>query len=712
MNPLIQRVQRYTALATLFRSPLDMESGQPIDFIAAGFEGEGTLGRSASSNLPGRSNVPLVSASLIPTSRVSFDIVEPASREIQPAQQQTLARPAGSQSAQPAAQPLSEPPAAPEQPGIQPIVLRPAPSSVQRVPDHSAQPKVELPPAQPEPASAEEENRIWNRLQTIFRKHQEKQIEEEIPASEPELVPPVVVGKPRSVQTEGIDDLPPTTDMKPEIPAQPSQGRSAGRAVIQEQPLSDQPQPSPKDQFRRNQPGQPESPQSRPSSKPTPRTQAQDNIQRHIEQDVPSEEPQTALVPAPPPLEDVEASDHSVVETLEGLIEIEPQPPVGDNVSTSSLPDTTAALLDSSVKETGFSTPPSAVQRVMESVPGKSVQAAREDAHSAPSVSDSSDESAYTPEDQTLVSSPVKIPPTSTAPEVQQGFISLPEVRRTDVYIPPGEDESDAAQAFQAVSLEAAWPVQRLAEEFEPELLPEVALHPPSAELAHSPEASQVSALLQGVTPGQPTDSQVEVVTPRRPRPAVLPPAEVQTSLQDTQPIQNGARRVTPPTVDRESARMPQMPESLDGASLVPTEIGALPSDLWALIGQEAPEIQAVPGIQESPQTQLSQPVPPPVIQRQKGEQPFAEERTQERTTEVNQPGRLIEAPPAVITYQAPASVQRVEIDEVSSSVDTREETSEAGNGGAPDIDELSRRVYQEVKRRLANEWERMRRRL
>lgn len=71
-----------------------------------------------------------------------------------------------------------------------------------------------------------------------------------------------------------------------------------------------------------------------------------------------------------------------------------------------------------------------------------------------------------------------------------------------------------------------------------------------------APERTRVRDSLSKVAASQPTDSTVELVLPRRPRPA--------TAVIQRQP-------------------MPQ-------PTTVPTEIGELPGDLWELIGKRPPE--------------------------------------------------------------------------------------------------------------------------
>ena len=93
--------------------------------------------------------------------------------------------------------------------------------------------------------------------------------------------------------------------------------------------------------------------------------------------------------------------------------------------------------------------------------------------------------------------------------------------------------------------------------------------------------------MIQGITPGKETASRIEVISPRRARPAARPLGAVQRSIEPEQPAQNPQSRQEQPV----------------GGSMVQTEIGPLPADLWPLVGEpQPPATQAGPG----PAVQLS----------------------------------------------------------------------------------------------------------
>jgi hypothetical protein len=111
---------------------------------------------------------------------------------------------------------------------------------------------------------------------------------------------------------------------------------------------------------------------------------------------------------------------------------------------------------------------------------------------------------------------------------------------------------------------------------------------------------------------------------------------------------------------------------------MVQTEIGPLPGDLWALIGEAPPTSEAVPAPQSV-----------------EVEYPVAE------TTSQAPPGPLSTA------SKREAIVQRADI-RTDETPDARAERGQESEEGI-DIDELVHRVYGEVRRRLAVELERMR---
>ena len=202
---------------------------------------------------------------------------------------------------------------------------------------------------------------------------------------------------------------------------------------------------------------------------------------------------------------------------------------------------------------------------------------------------------------------------------------------------------------------------------------------------------------LQYVQPTQASGSGIEYVPPRRPRPA------------ESRPVPEPAAGMTGQGTPESSAtiirRQPITTPDNDGIDeeLVQTEIGPLPHDLWQLIGEAPPagtgsmqagesvarnaggvrEHQEIHGLQGS-KMQVSETPNVPAV--------HSTQMVQRRAVSS---GRA-----------APARVERTQSAGVQPS--DEEGTKE---GAEPDIDELARQVYAEVRRRLDLDWERTRRR-
>lgn len=249
----------------------------------------------------------------------------------------------------------------------------------------------------------------------------------------------------------------------------------------------------------------------------------------------------------------------------------------------------------------------------------------------------------------------------------------------------------------QAVPLQAAWPVQRqslalpdrqpaVTEETRPPqpARPRPAAPAPDAapRAAASFQAAGETArqVLDSVAPAQPSASTVEYVPPRQPRPVAqpLPPVAVAQPGEGHQP-----QPVENPSIFRRALEPPV--EEAEEPTAVPTEIGPLPGDLWRLIGQPLPGPQGVEA--EKPANQGAQttagasqpaspgpsasppPAPPVVLQCQPAEPPAAPPPPDSRAGEA-----------------APQDEQEAEID----------------------LDDLTRQVWERVKRRLRIERERL----
>lgn len=264
----------------------------------------------------------------------------------------------------------------------------------------------------------------------------------------------------------------------------------------------------------------------------------------------------------------------------------------------------------------------------------------------------------------------------------------------------------------QAVPLEQAWAVQRMPGQPYPPLdrstgaAPTVPPTPvPDMAAAAPRSAVAVRHLLEGVASAAPTQSSVELIPPRRPRPGEWA----------AQPERGGQVRGGPGPSETPQTRAAPLPEP----QLVRTEIGPLPSDLWDLIGEPAPlpdtppepypraPVQAVSppaerapadihveGGRHTPGVEASHAPARPVAPA-----PVGHDRPPEAA-----PQPQIPSP----TIQRLAATERPETATTGASPDggLREEDA---SRAAVDIDSLARRVYREIKRRLATERERMR---
>lgn len=170
---------------------------------------------------------------------------------------------------------------------------------------------------------------------------------------------------------------------------------------------------------------------------------------------------------------------------------------------------------------------------------------------------------------------PASMPPSNTAAQTVQPF------ERT-------ESVANLSQAVESPpSLEMVWPVQRATD---PTTGAEPLQSTSTTNRMSEPQAtgehvSQLEASVQRrlatIKTGQPTDSTVELIAPRRPRPVRSP--QVQPS---TEPLIQ--RAVEPQLTPTQPEQVPMDPAS------VATEVGTLPTDLWHLIG-ETPPITSAP---------------------------------------------------------------------------------------------------------------------
>ncbi len=239
----------------------------------------------------------------------------------------------------------------------------------------------------------------------------------------------------------------------------------------------------------------------------------------------------------------------------------------------------------------------------------------------------------------------------------------------------PGIDEvgfddlmTPAPENFQPQPLETAWKVERRT--------PPNTSNRQGSDLPVQPPpvALEIQKILQETIPGQPTDSPVEALPPRLPRPAM--------------PV----HQAPSPTIQR-TPEEPETETSSKPTEMIQTPVGPLPSDLWKLLGQKPPEpVQA----QVKPSS-----TPEPTTASMSTS---ASSSTNPRITPVIAPSNTIQRElDAAADQSSPAS--RLD------SSSERQSEGQPARSGEPDMEELTHKVYAEVKRRLSVEWERLRHR-
>lgn len=300
---------------------------------------------------------------------------------------------------------------------------------------------------------------------------------------------------------------------------------------------------------------------------------------------------------------------------------------------------------------------------------------------------------------ETAVAPPT--PPSPAAPHVWRSeadddtlLATLPEPGLSGVK----EIEPVAGEGPEGSSpLQTVWPVQTVQRVEAPATTPPVlpaspfpaATEPPVR--PPTPQDFWVEERLATVPPGMPTDSSVPLLRPRRPRPSRLAAAGADTSVL----MAEMGGTAMPPTIQRQ-------PESEVG--LVPTEIGALPPDLWTLIGQPSPAIAATE------------------TQAQPGQQTVMAKRDGEGTT-ATFPASVQTVTPVpdvpAITAPTPDLSDYIQLEEGSEASSPAVAPGEGGEvtegkkeGEEIDINELARQVYAHIRNQLTIDRERERGRL
>ncbi|MGC9347758.1 MAG: hypothetical protein ACP5JG_06440 [Anaerolineae bacterium] len=295
----------------------------------------------------------------------------------------------------------------------------------------------------------------------------------------------------------------------------------------------------------------------------------------------------------------------------------------------------------------------------------------------------------------TVVSEPATVPPLSdrqppSSPPAKRGQV---QEAASQVWSPPSsevpsrltsESERDDRQAEvspaperppepQGLPLEEVWQVERASRPPKPPETPtavaeEISRTRPSADeqTTAAPAAPDVQQHLERVRASRPTQSSVEVITPTRPRPATTERREI--------------RRIEAAEAQRRRSAEPR-----PAVDLIATEIGPLPADLWELIEEPTPRREE---IEPSPARDGTTPPSP-------------------------EPATL--TPPPSLPPTQTALIQRAVAPgtDAGGAEAAMESEAEPEIGGDEelgfDVEELARRVYSEIRRRLAIDKERLR---
>ncbi|MDF1512925.1 MAG: hypothetical protein P1S60_03840 [Anaerolineae bacterium] len=314
---------------------------------------------------------------------------------------------------------------------------------------------------------------------------------------------------------------------------------------------------------------------------------------------------------------------------------------------------------------------------------------------------------------------------------------------------PPMESEQP-----QPIPLQDVWQVERFGPE-SPHTVQSAGTPVRNERSRGTPLQNSIATLLASIESARPTSSAIEVVAPRSPRPIPL--------TRPGRADQTAVMRKVAPEQPGESPGHQQIREPEQHASrktdgiVVDTSIGPLPADLWTLIDEPVPSTSRRPsttgeqrGEQQQPASTARQSTS--ALQRAStrqntaGSKPMAIQRLaddssdraaphgQAQQDEIAQPittgkQRLphdVTQSVSSITAQSTTHIQRVAApyrEEAQTSSTEQRQTVSSDEGLAEqqqqqeevapestvDIDDLARKVYAEVKRKLSIEWERLR---
>jgi len=278
----------------------------------------------------------------------------------------------------------------------------------------------------------------------------------------------------------------------------------------------------------------------------------------------------------------------------------------------------------------------------------------------------------------------------------------------------------------QPAPLHEVWHVERILPEAPATAPTPPTFSAPSTQEVRPQSQPAIEEILGNIAAAGFTRSSVEILPPRRPRPRGLSP---EPSAAPAQNATQARVAVRPTSVERTSDASPSVAAARTSAEpapapqqLVETEIGPLPSDLWHLIGESPP----VPRVSKPVGSPAPSP-PPPTSHGEHIESPPAslsgtwaqpaspEAAPSEKATggtpgETNvirrTPDETAQAETATVTEQATSTAQTP-----NAQSEGTQQQEEASPEEALDIEALARRVYSEIRRRIHTELERARQR-
>ena len=258
----------------------------------------------------------------------------------------------------------------------------------------------------------------------------------------------------------------------------------------------------------------------------------------------------------------------------------------------------------------------------------------------------------------------------------------------------PNEFTYQTSDIERMIPLEAAWPVQtRPMNSIEKDgVLPEDRRL--SAQLApiedHEVQTSrqEVVQILQTIAPADQTSSSIEVITPRQKKPKSIARKGEKVSRDESQ--QNMETEQLPSQFNQSVETNKDKPTPVSpSVKEVPTEIGLLPDDLWKLIDEPVPPI-------------IESRVGQPSASDSEGFGRLSSRRDNGGTDSGPEYHNMVSKKPITGLIQR----QPTEITGRAEATGREQELTVASEN---QIEELARRVYSEVRRKLQVEWERIR---